>query len=943
MEDSSTDPARVEQQTTAGSPEAVLEHDSPEEDAIAEQEGPSSFSHLDTEGDNSEVGHEALAPRATPDPNDVGYYARQHPHEDDLADNVASDVRRVPSEQQRQSSGSGPRTPEYEDIAVQDVEKVEQSGGNGTAGETLQPADASDVPVQFTTLARQPCCGTQVDAGAEMPVGADHHDDVADEATAAAESPQPGIDTLSSGAHDAVQPRWSLLPQAAHGTAEVTATLFPMQALARITVPVHNPNLYRPPPNTALNDECNDEGEGYENGGVGQRMTQEGRTDGSPYWVLMAKDLFEALAAHLNIHPESFHIFHQHKRLRFMSALFLDCDATSTPTPNSSAAAAGVIPTEINRAEPAWVSVIFPSPNAVKDAVAAAMGGTDVRSQPPFKPIVHDTADEEEEAQASLAGVPAHLSRLGPEDYIAHCIRVRRRKAQIPPRTLVEGRRQGYSYDEVIQQMQSLHDAAVVEEGSCSSDGTAASNFTVITIVQDSPAPPTKPFLGGYRDKRLPDHVLLHAATQLYHRDLEYSPFAKSGAAVAAAGGIDRTSRQTQTFGISRSCQTNREACVQTPRVDLLLDTSHDFVVVARPYFTSAALKALRDEMAVVIQKLYRQWKARQVRRELEAEESARQHRAGARQRREEALHAAVEDAAQLRLDDPRSAADFERVKQDIIAWRVEEAARIQRDATLPAQDARAALLAITRKELQLLQQLDQRRRGVGRTREEMLFVRNLDRMAAPKQWGTVFVFTPETERAGELRDLYERLVQTSGSARSGIVGGSSTRMMGSAKADAMSGSHSQGAFPLGFTPQGSSAAGTPQSGKSAATLNASGTPAFAAISGGDSPRSVTAARLDILLRVKWTVREFNATSALARELGELIDREADLLHRGRKDASLSGLRKRIQTLFAQFTEDPEYNPGVKDFVQTARGRARVKAMETEKRLPKAKTQKSRT
>lgn len=36
--------------------------------------------------------------------------------------------------------------------------------------------------------------------------------------------------------------------------------------------------------------------------------------------------------------------------------------------------------------------------------------------------------------------------------------------------------------------------------------------------------------------------------------------------------------------------------------------------------------------------------------------------------------------------------------------------------------------------------------------------------------------------------------------------------------------------------------------------------------------------RLDVLLHVKWAVREFDC--ALARELLELIDREADLLNR---------------------------------------------------------------
>lgn len=43
--------------------------------------------------------------------------------------------------------------------------------------------------------------------------------------------------------------------------------------------------------------------------------------------------------------------------------------------------------------------------------------------------------------------------------------------------------------------------------------------------------------------------------------------------------------------------------------------------------------------------------------------------------------------------------------------------------------------------------------------------------------------------------------------------------------------------------------------------------------------------RLDVLLHVKWTVKEFD--TKLTKEIIELIDREADLLNRGRPDKSL--------------------------------------------------------
>lgn len=65
--------------------------------------------------------------------------------------------------------------------------------------------------------------------------------------------------------------------------------------------------------------------------------------------------------------------------------------------------------------------------------------------------------------------------------------------------------------------------------------------------------------------------------------------------------------------------------------------------------------------------------------------------------------------------------------------------------------------------------------------------------------------------------------------------------------------------------------------------------------------------RLDVLLHVKWTVKEFDCN--LTRDIVELIDREADMLNRGRSESSLHGLRRRAANLFLQFIETPEFNP----------------------------------
>jgi hypothetical protein len=71
--------------------------------------------------------------------------------------------------------------------------------------------------------------------------------------------------------------------------------------------------------------------------------------------------------------------------------------------------------------------------------------------------------------------------------------------------------------------------------------------------------------------------------------------------------------------------------------------------------------------------------------------------------------------------------------------------------------------------------------------------------------------------------------------------------------------------------------------------------------------------RLQILLHVKFTVKEFDCN--LSREIVDLIDREGDLISRGRGEKTLLGLRQRIGNLFLQFIKTPEFNPEMSSHV----------------------------
>merc|ERR1712028_136689 len=84
-----------------------------------------------------------------------------------------------------------------------------------------------------------------------------------------------------------------------------------------------------------------------------------------------------------------------------------------------------------------------------------------------------------------------------------------------------------------------------------------------------------------------------------------------------------------------------------------------------------------------------------------------------------------------------------------------------------------------------------------------------------------------------------------------------------------------------------------------------------------DLPKLTIDERLDVLLHVKWTVKEFDCN--LTREVVDLIDREADLLNRGRKEKLMEGLRRRTANLFLQFIETPEFNPEAMRFQKVPR------------------------
>uniref|UniRef100_UPI00358F35ED IQ motif and ubiquitin-like domain-containing protein n=1 Tax=Myxine glutinosa TaxID=7769 RepID=UPI00358F35ED len=65
--------------------------------------------------------------------------------------------------------------------------------------------------------------------------------------------------------------------------------------------------------------------------------------------------------------------------------------------------------------------------------------------------------------------------------------------------------------------------------------------------------------------------------------------------------------------------------------------------------------------------------------------------------------------------------------------------------------------------------------------------------------------------------------------------------------------------------------------------------------------------RVEALVNLKSRIKNHN--SKMAQEIGDLADREVDLMTRGMKEACLEGLRQRISTLFLKYCKTPMFNP----------------------------------
>lgn len=316
---------------------------------------------------------------------------------------------------------------------------------------------------------------------------------------------------------------------------------------------------------------------------------------------------------------------------------------------------------------------------------------------------------------------------------------------------------------------------------------------------------------------------------------------------------LNKNTRETQTKEL-RTCsvQPIREQGTQMERIDVSISTSKDKVKIAKKYFTADELLAKKKLMTVEIQRVWRGYMAR-CRAILQ-----RAYIKEYDNHREQESLDLQREMQTIRLKElekknhPKCKADFARLFNELDTWRRNETARIKL-AYPHGEERRLAMAALLAEETKTLQNIQQLKATAYQDINAHKTVQMLELMSTPAQW--------------QLSTGLSASVQT------------------------------------------------PETTKAKELLDA-----YKSIS---APVTSIEQRLEALLGVKWIVRETldsGLTSSglsltVLKDILDLIDREADLLNRGRSISSMEKLRIRIQHMFLQFIEDPVFNPRSKEFI----------------------------
>jgi hypothetical protein len=285
------------------------------------------------------------------------------------------------------------------------------------------------------------------------------------------------------------------------------------------------------------------------------------------------------------------------------------------------------------------------------------------------------------------------------------------------------------------------------------------SNGGTVEIV---PAVDSKPYLGGFRDRRT-GNIFLDTSTQASGHPEGVAPPPKPPVRY-------ERDAQTRMAPVTRSGQMSRTAVVQTaPNVRGIYlgpaDAGRE--MTTRPYFDSEQWLIRRAAAALRLQCA---WRCATARAALRSAREARELEGAARAAADAAADAAERDAAAAALSrrtDPRTAADFAALYDEVEEWRASTTARIK--AEIPPSERTAAFSALLAKETTLLKNIDALRTAAARKNEAAAAAARLKSASVPAKWplshvpkaartAAVDVTTPLTVRAEELARMYSAL-----------------------------------------------------------------------------------------------------------------------------------------------------------------------------------------
>ncbi|KAL9646102.1 hypothetical protein ABK040_007980 [Willaertia magna] len=390
--------------------------------------------------------------------------------------------------------------------------------------------------------------------------------------------------------------------------------------------------------------------------------------------------------------------------------------------------------------------------------------------------------------------------------------------------------------------------------------GVASKIITVDVFNENLP----KPFIGGFRH-RLSMKEYHHACMQTLSNKTKSK--------------IERNHRETQTKKFkTRSQQTLREQGTQMERSDLTLDTANDRVIYASPnYFSSEQYHKLKIEMAVKIQNFIRRKLARK--KVIEVREF--REREKERQEKINTIMNQIDHEKRMkeinRRMHPRTEEDFNIMYDELEAWRMKETENIHSTTEPNSKERHNALKELLRKETKLLQTIDRLKIVANEQNRKEKVLTDLEKMAKPKKVETLNTTKINYKECSTFKE---------GNPNKDDLG----LLL---KENEKEGSEEMGSYVTTFI-------------ETPFTIRARELKDL--YNGLNTEMLSVDERLDVLLHVKWTVKEFQQEQ-LTLDIVELIDREADLLNRGRKDSSLAGLRKRLSNLFLQFIQHPKFNP----------------------------------